>query len=653
VTWLDADPGAEARYRTIEALHQGPEARDRLLAALADESWRVRRLAVDRLTQLEPSLDFVSDLVGLLGQRGETGTRNAAASVLSQLGSAAVPPVLALLAHPDPDQRKFAADILCELARPEATEALVAALDDPDANVRVAAAEALGHLGGASAHAAMLRLLDSADPMLRVCALEGLAEQRSPPPLPALAPALLDRLTRASAFRVLGLVEHPSAFALICRALGSIATRDSALVALGERGRPVTPESEASVRAVLRASRDLVPWLTHALEAAAPERRLGALLAAHALAEPSTALAVARAVRPGPVAELALKVLVRLGVRGARLLLSATRALAELPSASRAVVAEALVRLAEPSLVSSLANLLRSGDAELAELAIRALGRTRAATAIAPLLAGFDDELLAPHAFRALVLLTESWPSEVREALVPLVKGAPRAWVVRSWAAIVHEEALEVVQRALKHPDQAVRAAAAEAAPAVGGQAGGNVRSALMDEAPAVRRAAARSLAHLELEEGRALLGHALADADPAVLTLAATAAAELAAEGSLPRLVELTRHAEASVVLAALSALSLLSALSDELLLHAAAQGDPEMLKQVFALGADRPAVLHLALTALAHPRWDVRVSAGRLLAVAGGEAELARLREAALAESDPVARESLERVLHALASP
>jgi hypothetical protein len=37
----------------------------------------------------------------------------------------------------------------------------------------------------------------------------------------------------------------------------------------------------------------------------------------------------------------------------------------------------------------------------------------------------------------------------------------------------------------------------------------------------------------------------------------------------------------------------------------------------------------------------------------VAGGEAELAQLRAAVLRESDPVARESLERVLEALAAP
>lgn len=666
MTWLDADPGVDARYRAIEELPAGPDARAKLLVALADESWRVRRLAVDRLIKLEPTEAFVTELVSLLGRRGETGMRNGAASVLSQLGSASLPVVLGLLQHPDPDQRKFAADILAQLARPEAAEGLVAALDDVDGNVRIAAAEALGHLGGPLAQTALFRLLEAPDPMLRVCALEGLAEQRLPPPLPVLGPLLVDPWTRASAFRVLGLIEHPTAFAMICRALSAASTRDSALVALGARGRPVSTQSEAEIRAVLRTARDLVPWLTHALESDAPERRLGALLAAHALAEPSTAIAVARCVRPGPVAEFALKVLVRLGVRGARLLLSATRTLAELPSASRAVVAEALVHLAEPSLVTSLVNLLKSGDPELAELATRALGRTRARTAIAPLLNAFDDELLAPHAYRACVQLAESWPAEVREALAPLAASPerdtdgeqapgkpPRAWVVRTWADIVHEEAFDVVERALNHQDAAIRAAAADAAPSLGRQALAIVRSALMDESAVVRRAATRSLAQLEVHDGRELLAHALGDADPAVLALAASAAADLASPDSVPRLLELARHAEPNVVLAALSALSLLGALSDALLVSAALHADAEVLKLAFSLGADRPKVLHEACVALSHPRWDVRVAAGRLIAVAGSPAELTQLHDAVARETDPVARESLEHVVRNLARP
>ncbi len=652
MTWLEADTGAEQRYRAVEDLPDDLAIAPQLVAALRDDSWRVRRLAVERLSKFDASPALVQQLVLLLGERGATGARNAAASVLSQLGAPALPSVIALLDHADPDQRKFAADILAELGRTEAVAPLVRALDDRDANVRAAAAEALGRIGGTEARAALDHLLTVKDPMLRVCALEGLAELQAPPPLPLLAPLLHDPWTRTSAFRVLGLVDHPTADLLIGRALASPATRDAGLVALGARARLLSAEGDAEVAAVLRTARDHLAWLTHALESDVAERRLGAVIAAHSLDEPTLALPVVRSVQTGPIAELAVKVLVRFGVRGARLVLGATTALADLSALARAVVAEALVRLAEPSLVPALVNLLRAGDTELAELATRALGRTSGRAAIEPLIACFDDDALAAHAWRALVILGESWPAEVRAGLAERVApGAPlMPHVVRAWAEVVRADSFEVLQRAFHEESAAVRAAAADSAFVVPGHAASLVRSALLDEAAVVRRAATRALAHLSLAEGRGLLPRALADDDVTVLALAAKAAAELVCADVTPRLVELSRHADPSVAMASLSALAVLGAMSDELIEHALTHRDPEVLKRLFTLGADRPVVVGRAGAFLTHPRWDVRVAAGRLLAVAGGEAERALLRDATTRELDPVARESLEAVVQGL---
>lgn len=221
-------PQDDARYREVDALPPGPQGLPALLAALKDHSWRVRRLAAERLAALEPTPDIIAALVTLLSQRDETGARNAAAGVLAQLGLPAVPAVSALLRHADPDQRKFAADILGELQRSEATDALLAALRDPDANVRVAAAEALGRVGGPLARRALEGLLTSPEVMLRVCALNGLAALRAPPSLPTLLPMLHDPLTRRSAWRLLAHVEHPTVALLTVRALATAQTRDAA-----------------------------------------------------------------------------------------------------------------------------------------------------------------------------------------------------------------------------------------------------------------------------------------------------------------------------------------------------------------------------------------------------------------------------------------
>ncbi|MEW5739263.1 MAG: HEAT repeat domain-containing protein [Myxococcota bacterium] len=651
MTWLEADAEAEGRYRALDALAPGPASVPRLVEALGDASWRVRRLAANRLAQLEPSAGVVQHLVSLLGRRGDTGARNAAASVLSQLGAAALPAVVQLLRHEDPDQRKFAADILGELGRPEAVDELISALADGDANVRVAAGEALGRIGGSDARRALEGLLRAADPLLRVCGLEGLARLRAPPPLPMLVPLLDDALTRPSAFRLLGQVPHPTAWRRAVLALRKPATRDAALVGFASCTPPLPGEVEAEIAVALKQAPDAVRWLEAALTSGDLERRRGALCLARALRTPSLAVAMARAAGPDGLAEYAAEALLALGLGGARALLDAGPALADLSGEARAVAGEALLALARPSLVDRLTALLRAGDQEWAELAARALGRTGAQSAIAPLTELFDDDALAVHAYRALVALAASWPQEVRAALEARVQGALLPHVVRAWAEVVGAGARPVLARALHDERDDVRAAAAEAAVFVL-DAPALVRAGLMDESPRVRRAAARALASLSSADAAPLLSHALIDADPGVLALACQAAPLHPGADTSGRLEELSRHADASVALSALDALAALGPLPLELLLRALEHPGPEVVRRVFELGADQPGLLPRAEAALAHPRWEVRAAAARLLAVSGSPSSLECLEDALAREADEVARELLTAAASAVAA-
>lgn len=651
MTWLEADAAAEARYRALDALPGGAATVPTLIDALGDASWRVRRLAANRLAQLEPTPEVVRHLVQLLGRRGETGARNAAASVLAQLGPAALPAVVVLLQHDDPDQRKFAADILGELGRPEAVPGLVAALDDVDANVRAAAAEALGRVGGPVARRALEDLLGAADPLLRVCGLEGLTRLAAPPPLPRLVPRLGDPLTRPSAYRLLGLVAHPTAWRLCTRALAKSSTRDAGLLAFAARGLPLFGEHESEVVVALRAMPDAEPWLEAALASGDLERRRGAVVLARALRRPALALALARAVGPGPLAEQVQDALVHLGLDGARALLDAGPALADLPGEARAVVGEAILALAEPALIDRLSTMLGAGDQEWAELAARALGRTRGRNAIAPLVSLFDDDALAVHAYRALVALAGSWPDDVRAALEPRTGAALQPHVVRAWAEVVGDEARPVLQRALHDEREDVRAAAVEASvftregPAL-------VRAGLMDESPRVRRAATRALGALPTTEASALLSHALVDADQGVLALACLAAARHPGADVGGRLRELATHVDAAVALAALDALAAHGDVDLPLLLRALEHPGADVTRRAFELGADREEIVARATAALAHPRWDVRAAAARLLAVSGGASALEALRDALERETDEVARELVAEAMRAVAA-
>lgn len=651
MTWLEADPAIEARYRRVQELDVASTGVSPLLEALFDDSWRVRRLAADRLSALESKDALVTSLLEVLARRGQTGARNAAATALAHLGPTVVPPLLGLLQHPDPDQRKFAADILGELQRAEATDGLIAALADGDPNVRLSAAEALGKTGGQRAQRALEQLLREPDPLLQVGALEALTALDAPPPLPMLVPLLASPLTRRSAFRLLGRVRHRAAAVLVVRGLRERTTRDAALLALGGATASLGPEVEAELAASLAGVPDAAAWLTRCLGSEDQERRVGALHLVRAVRMPELAPQVAEAASGGDASPLALAVLLSLGTPGlVALLESDPPAILSLSREGRAVASEAVVELASPRFVGPLTALLESGEPELGEVAVRALGRCASLAAREPLLRALDDDALAAVASRALVQLAQVHPAAVREALAARVEGRLQPHLVRCWANVAGPGALQAIRRALHDESEGVRAAAAQMAGVSALEAPGLLGLAVVDESVRVRRGAARGVAGLSPSAGRPLLERLLADREPTVLSLATTAALESGAAWALPRLLELTSHPDAAVVLGATQALLGLGGADDDTLSRLARHPDGEVVKLVLGEAAWAAVVIDEARRALTDPRWDVRIAAARALGVGGDGTHLTDLTRARATESEPLADEALARAIEAL---
>jgi HEAT repeat protein len=635
---LEGDEAAEDRYQALLKAGTGEDALEGLVTALYDVSWRVRKLGAELLARVDATPVLVDRLIKVLGDRGQTGARNAAAMALASFGPAAVPSLITLLHHDDPDQRKFAADILGELRQPDACTELIARLEDRDPNVCVAAAEALGRIGGVDACRALERLLNSNEALLRLCALEGLGQLGRPPPLPQLLPHLESIETARSAWRLLGQIAHPTAFALLCRGLLT-AARDAALAGLGAREVGLAADGEGELKVTLRHVQDAEAWLTRALGSEERALRHGALQAVQAAALSSLAVEVAGAAEGGELAEAALKVLTRLGLPGARVLLAGDPpALTSLGREARSVAGEAVLRAAEPALVNALASLAGAGDFELAELAARALGRSRSEAAVAPLAEMLDDDLLAASAARALVTLAITVPTQCTEALFHSLERRARPHALRAYAQIAPPaDALSMLRQCAHEADERVRAAAAEASASLGVEL---LSTALADESLLVRRAASRALARLSPSDALPLLRRALADTEPAVLTSAAVAAGELGAHEVTPTL-EAMVGGSGAVALAALQSLFQLGVLSAELLQSAARHVDAEVVKAALSFAAGSTAGVALAIEKLQHSRWDVRVAAARTLAVSGGRETLIPLHAALERETDALTRE------------
>ncbi len=647
MTWLDSDPTVEARYRTVSQTHDVAA----LIEALFDESWRVRRLAADKLSVATTSDSLVEALLEVLSRRGQTGARNAAATALAHLGPVGVKPLIGLLGHHDPDQRKFAADILGELGRVEASSALIAALKDEDPNVRVASAEALGKTGGADARRALEALLAQPDPLLQVGALEALTSLNAPPPLPMLVPLVQNPLTRRSAWRLVGRVRHRSAWVLVVQALRAKSTRDAALLALGGATGTLSSDVESELAVALSGVEDAGAWLTKCLASEDLERRVAALHLVRAVRLPELAPRVAEAAEGGVLAELSLSVLLSLGTPALVALIEGPApALLQMSREARSVASEAVVENSSPRFVDALTALLDAGEDELGEVAVRALGRCESTAAIAPLLRALDDDAVAAAASRALTHLAQTFPTEVKQALATKASGPLRPHLVRVWANVAGLEALPVVRRALHDEAEAVRAAGAQMAMVVASEASTLLGMAVVDESPRVRRGAARAVAGLGPSGGRALLERLLTDPEPSVLALAAGAAMECGAAWAAPRLIELTRHPDSGVVLAVVQALMVLGGADEATLVRIAGHPDGEVVKQVLLEGAASNVVLAQAVKSLDDPRWDVRVAAAQALAVGGGVAHLSALEVARDRETDALAHEAIATALAAL---
>lgn len=641
-------PAEEARYRALQDLDpRGENLLEVLIAGLHDESWRVRHAAADGLQRLSTPApaEVAARLVRVLGERGETGARNAAAEALSGLGLEALGPLVSLLGHVDPDQRKFAADILGQLGRREAEASLVQALSDVDLNVRVSVAESLGRVGGEHAARVLERLLGDSEPLMRLSALEGLASLKQPPALSVVEPLLNDARLRRSVFRVLGLIPRAEATEHLGVGLSSEArsVREAALAALGTQAALMTSELRGEQDAVIREALLRLPdaraRLARALEAEDVAVRAGALVAVAASGDASLAVPVAEVAREDRLLRDVLSTLGRLGPEGGRVLLAA---MAELSAPARAAAVESLVDLVDPSSVTPLCALLEWAEDDLRGVVVRALGRTRSAEAASPLVDLLRDSVTAGAATRALGVLAGSCRSAVVAALQDAVERRATPAAVAVLARVGGRPSLPLLRRLARDEDPRWRAAAVDVAGEVDGGVGRELaRAALADEAAPVRAAGVRAMGRLGGSDAGALLRPALQDEDVFVRRVAVEAVGESGASDRAADLEALVRHPDGALARASVRALSRLGLMGMRVLREASEHPDPEVVKAV--LSAVSGEGLALAVSLLEHPHWDVRAAAARVLGESGGPECLEPVRRALEAETDVLPRQAL----------
>ena len=248
----------EIRRSALYSLRDIPchDAQAIIFNAMGDESWRVRKEAVECYVHSKPDLSSVEQLLNLLRNGDNAGLRNSAAEAVIRLGAASESPLIKMAQDQDADVRKFVIDVMGAIGDPVFVPALLQALNDPEVNVASAAAEQLGVLGDTDAAESLMKAILARDDVLfRFSALCALGVLAKPLPIPDELIILANRdILRKAVFECLGNISDESSFKLLlngfsCSQKNCRAAAVKALYKIYGRSSPV---SQAMIREALQ-----------------------------------------------------------------------------------------------------------------------------------------------------------------------------------------------------------------------------------------------------------------------------------------------------------------------------------------------------------------------------------------------------------------
>lgn len=672
----------ELRRLAVErlVLLPAPEALLHLVERLGDESWRVRKAAVERLGDLPDPASACPALVGALADGDNPGRRNAALEVLVRLGPAVLPGLLAASSDPDPDVRKQVVDALAGIAEAAAAARLVELLADSDANVRGAAADALGAVGRPDT-AAALAAAAAEDPerLVRLSALRALARLECAPPVAVLEGALADPLLRAAALAVIGFSDERAAVDALVKALAAgsrtvgEAAMEGVLRQLARRPGDEADRIVARVRDAALAEPELVERALARLEGGDLQARLTRIQFLGLLHAEETVLPLLRAGRDEALGDVVVATLEGFGAVAERAIEAAFHTL---DADERVIACEVLGRGQGECGVPRLLEALVQSDPVVRATAARALGRRRSAEALEALVERFAASAADADDDDEVDLLAD--------AIAAVVAADAPGGAERS------ARAARLLCQGLADAPEAFRAAAARLLGRLGVAADGGALSLLIsDESAAVRRAAVEALGAPSGDTLPETLRLACADESAAVRIAAAHALAASADPSALDHLERLAGDEEPSVRAAALRALGVPSSYADPggarriaLLERGAAEGGPvamaalESLRELGdpraaaiasrLLGAPAPELVRTAVACLGrvaepreldallplldHESWAVRAEAIRVLGERGAQRALPALLRHLEVERDDYVREAMLRALERL---
>jgi HEAT repeat protein len=252
---------------SLETLPEGAGREEAILAALEDKTPAVRERAIRLAARyIEPQV-----LGEMVADEANATRRNAAIAALERQGPYAVRHLESMLRRVEVDVVMFALQVLARIGDPSAVPSVIPLARHPDPNVAQSAIEALGQLRSGEAVPALLQLLQG-DLWLQLAAIDALGEIGDPAAVGPLLDLVPDSIVAEPAVKALQRIAAPQSLQLLLARLLVVRERplrDALLLAIGVvidlHPDPVPIAVQYSAQIELDPSRDVLAYLEELL----------------------------------------------------------------------------------------------------------------------------------------------------------------------------------------------------------------------------------------------------------------------------------------------------------------------------------------------------------------------------------------------------
>lgn len=617
----------ETRRKAVQDLRgrQLQETCGVLFNAMGDESWRVRKEAVEVFVSSGPGEAMMDGLLELLRSADNAGLRNSAAEAVIRLGDRASAPLIRLANDTDADVRKFVIDVMGSINSRDFLQPLLSALQDTDVNVAAAAAEHLGNLGDANVVPELIRIAVSNDSdMFRFNALAAIGKLATPAPVPDEIRQFAGKdILRKAVYECLGSIADETAVSLLLEGLGvrQKSSRNAAVMALHRIYARSAAESRKAIEAALQSLKgdDLVQHLLDSFDPLDPVLAEAVIVLLDIIGDKRSVKVLLQAFGNERLSGSAIKALKHLGPDGVETLISH---FASADAVSRSAICTLIGECAYRNGGVVIRDALDDQSPLVRKAAVSAagkLGLTDCIPEIVRLLNDYDHEVRnnVIACLQAMALIDRSGIQAVARQLGESDQPEQRRNAAILFAALGDGDRLLLL---VKDEDAVVRQAAVASIGKLHlSSAGSILMIALVDEDPDVRIAAAEALGEVGDSHVVTALTHALDDDDVWVRCAVLRSLSRIYPEGTLEAVQAVLPGAEGLLLITSLNLLEEhLCSRALELIEQCLDNSDEEVVTLALSIIGRRAVdrIIPYAARLLNHTNWEVRAACARTVA-------------------------------------